>query len=308
MVAFTGGEPFLLGKNLSKLVALAKGRGFVTRVVTSAYFGRDRDRARVVIEEVRNAGLDELSISWDDYHEQFVSFECIRTVYWLAKSIGMTVAVNVVQARNSRWTANRVKQELGVHAESEDIVTESPLNLTGSAREKLAEAGHRDRRFLGPCPYVMTGPTLSAKNKLLACCGVIPDTPHLVLQDNFDPSMLKEAISRGQRSPLLTWLYLRGPYAIMEWIGTRFDIPVPMREEIGGNCEACDRLFSHPILPSLLPQVLEEKAREIWDEFELLRSIGFASPRGVLELWAESGMILDLTPATPKPMGKITVL
>ena len=46
LVAFTGGEPLLLGNDLVKAVTLASSRGFATRVVTSAYFGRRREYAR----------------------------------------------------------------------------------------------------------------------------------------------------------------------------------------------------------------------------------------------------------------------
>ena len=170
MMAFTGGEPFLLGKDLCVAIKLANSRGLITRVVTSAFFGKRQEDAKKILADVADAGLDELSISWDDYHEQFVSFECVYNVFHTATELGLRPAISIVQGASSRWTAERVRAELGLSAECEQVICEAPLNKTGRAEKELREAGLRASRSIGPCPYVMTGPTLSAKNKLLACC------------------------------------------------------------------------------------------------------------------------------------------
>lgn len=293
MVAFTGGEPFLLGKQLISAVAAARQRGFVTRVVTSAYFAKTPEMAARKLGPLRDAGLCEVSISWDDFHEEFVDFSCVYNAFWESKRLGMTTAVNTVQAAETRWTADRVRQELGLSPDSEDVIVESPVNLTGRAESQLADAGFRPTRSIGPCPYVMTGPTLSATNKLLACCGVIPHTPHLTLCDDFQPQKLHEAIERGQHSALLNWLYLRGPYAIMEYIGERHGVSVPAKNEIGGNCEACRHLFHRREFAERVESAVSEKSAEIWGELELLGILGMLAPRSVQDLWAKSSMVID---------------
>jgi hypothetical protein len=192
-----------------------------------------------------------------------------------------------------------VRRELGVNPDSDDVIVESPLNLTGRAEDELADAGLRPERSLGPCPYVLTGPTLSAKNKLLACCGVIPDTPRLTLDPDFTPENLQAAIETGQKSTLLNWLYLRGPYAIMEHIGARFGITVPPRTEVGGNCEACRRLLHTPEFETKLDQSLEEKNAEISGELEILGSLGMLEPQVVQKLWSETSMVIDTGHSQP---------
>ncbi len=295
LVAFTGGEPFLLGQKLIEAVQEASQRGFVTRVVTSAYFGKHLSVAEKRIKQLYEAGLKELSISWDDFHEEFVSFDCVYNAFWTAKRLGMTVAVNTVQARHSRWTAQRIRKELGVESSSHEVLVESPLNLTGRAESELKDAGLRPIRLVGPCPYVLTGPTLSAKNKLLACCGVIPETEALVLDSDFKPENLTTALEKGMKSPLLNWLYLRGPYAIMEWISKRYNIPIIEKEKVGGNCEACRRLFTTKEIADKLPAAITEKAEEIAGELYLLESLGWLEPQAVLNLWKEGSLILETT-------------
>lgn len=296
MVAFTGGEPFLLGRELVGAVQAAKARGMVTRIVTSAYFGKTEAEASKRLRQVREAGLDELSISWDDFHEEFVAFEAVRNVFMAAKELGLKVAVNVVQAKDSRWNVNRVRTELRLSDNSDEVFVESPINLTGRAELTASESDLREKRFLGPCPYVLTGPTLSAKGKLLACCGVIPETDALILDHDFAPENLSRAIEAGLRSPLLNWLYLRGPYEIASWISNRYGIPIRPRESVGGNCEACAMLFGTESLASMIPQALREKGAEIIGELELLTAIGWSDANYIQRLWGPESTWIDTSP------------
>lgn len=296
LVAFTGGEPFLLGKQLDHLVRVAASLDHVPRIVTSAYWAKSPEKAEMRLAELKKAGLEELSISWDDFHEAFVKFECVYNAFWAAKRLGIQVAINTVQTSKSRWSRQLLLEELGLPADTDEILCESPINLTGRAAEELADEGLREKRTLGPCPYVLTGPTLSAKNKLLACCGVIPETDALIIDDDFRPENLVSDIERAQQSVLLNWLYLRGPYAIMAWMAERYGLMAPRREEVGGNCEACHRLFKNQEFVQLLPQALNERAREISSELALLEILGMLQPREVLAVWHRDSVVVDNMP------------
>jgi len=295
MVTFTGGEPFLLGRDLISAVYEASHRGFMTRVVTNAYFAEDLATASNRLSALSNSGLHELLISWDDYHTQYIPFASIRNAYWTAKDLGLKVAIYLVQASNSSWTAERVKHELGGDTSAPHIIIGSPLNRTGRAEYNLQHAGPSAKRVLGPCHYVLAGPALSAKNKLLACCGLIPETKALVLDQNLEPNRLNAALEKGRQSLLLNWIFLRGPYAIMEWLSKRYRIPIIDIKEVGGNCEACHLLFNNKRLVSKIPYALNENPDEIVDELQLLRNLGIITPEAILSLWKDSSTILDMS-------------
>ena len=295
MVVFTGGEPLLTGQDLNRAIYEASQRGFITRVVTSAYFAVDLPTAFNRLTELCNSGLNELLISWDDYHAEFISFDRIRNAYWTAKDLGLRVAICLVQANNADWTAEKVKQALGGDDSTRPILIESPLTKTGRAKYKLKHAGPSPKRVLGPCHYVLAGPALSAKNQLLACCGAIPETKALVLDHYFTPKKLAAVIEKGQQSLLLNWIFLRGPYAIMEWLSKRYRIPIISEKEVGGNCEACHLLFSNKILVSKIPHALDENPDEIVDELHLLRNLGILTPESILSLWKDCSTITDMS-------------
>lgn len=294
-ITFTGGEPFLIGGDLVRAVYEASRCGFTTRVVTNAYFAEDLPTAFDRLSALSNSGLHELLISWDDYHAQFISFDRIRSAYWAAKDLGLRVAIYFVQANNVHWTAEKVKHELGGDVSTPHILIESPLHKTGRAKSKLKHAGPSAKSVLGPCHYVLAGPALSAKNKLLACCGLIPEKKTLVLDHNFEPHKLHAIIEKSRQSLLLNWIFLRGPYAIMDWISQRYRIPIIDIKEVGGNCEACHRLFNNKKLMSKIPAALTENPDEIVDEIQLLRNLRILTPETILSLWKDSPTIMDMT-------------
>jgi pyruvate-formate lyase-activating enzyme len=196
LVAFTGGEPFLHNR-LADYVGAARRRGFRTRVVTSAYFGKTYASAKKRLQPLIDAGLNEISMSWDDYHEEYVDFACIKNVAKIAIEAGLITSINSVVAANTIWNREKVIAELGDMAENITLIRDSHLNLTGRGEGRLQEAGFQPTGFLGPCPYVLTGPTLSAKGKLLACCGVIPDTKRLAISERVQPAQLGNAIEQS---------------------------------------------------------------------------------------------------------------
>lgn len=278
LVAFTGGEPFLLGPKLADLVGLASRRGFRTRIVTSAYFGKTEALARRRLQPMRDAGLIELSISWDDFHEPFVSVDCVRNTFWTAVDLGILPAVNIVEGQDCRWTKPAVMDALGLPASFKHLITESPLNETGRAELELQGRKLVNPQGLGPCPYVITGPTASAKGKLLACCGVLPEMDGLVLQEQLDPEDLESAIERSKSDAVLNWLHLRGPFNLLEQASVHLGRPAPAAETVGGNCEACRMIFADPEVRGVLPALMAADGGRVLADAGLLDAMGLVEP------------------------------
>ncbi|MEA2935864.1 MAG: hypothetical protein QOD74_2510 [Variibacter sp.] len=290
LVAFTGGEPFLHGRNLVRYVEAAKRRGFQTRIVTSGHFATSAKAAAFRLRPLADAGLDELSISWDDYHEAFVPFERIRTLVEVASQYQIQTAISSVQSNETKWTVDAIRAALGPLADGLRIVCESSLNMTGRAETALADSTFKTNGFLGPCPYVLTGPTMSAKGKLLACCGVIPDTDRLAIAASPLAKDIPALIEGSLSNPLYLYLYLRGPYFLMEQVAAKHGIPIPEKNAVGGNCEACKLLFGLPEIDSRIDDYLREKAVAILSEALLLDSLDLLGRNRLLDLWQDESL------------------
>ncbi len=67
-IYFEGGEPFLYHPILVEGLRLARSSGFETGVVSNCYWATAVEDAQVWLEPVRNAGIDDLSLSDDPFH------------------------------------------------------------------------------------------------------------------------------------------------------------------------------------------------------------------------------------------------
>src|SRR4051794_10681475 len=61
LVAFSGGECFLLGKDLERAIRHATAYKFTTRCVTNGYWAKSPDRAQERVARVHAAGLKEIN-------------------------------------------------------------------------------------------------------------------------------------------------------------------------------------------------------------------------------------------------------
>ncbi|MBV9408392.1 MAG: radical SAM protein, partial [Candidatus Eremiobacteraeota bacterium] len=76
-IVFTGGECFLLGEDLDRLIRHAHLTGFETRVVTNGYWAVNERAAAQRASALFAAGLDEMMLSTGTFHQQFVPVERI---------------------------------------------------------------------------------------------------------------------------------------------------------------------------------------------------------------------------------------
>lgn len=72
VVAFTGGEVTLYPEKLKMAIAYAHSKGFITRIVTNAWWANTQETAQKWCIELVNCGLDEINISYDDFHAEYL--------------------------------------------------------------------------------------------------------------------------------------------------------------------------------------------------------------------------------------------
>ena len=75
VLVLTGGECFLLGDTLVRIIQYATYKGLKTRVVTNGYWANTYESAFNRLKPLVNAGLYEINFSTGDEHAEFVSPE-----------------------------------------------------------------------------------------------------------------------------------------------------------------------------------------------------------------------------------------
>jgi MoaA/NifB/PqqE/SkfB family radical SAM enzyme len=95
-VTFTGGEPFMYPDELEQLLALCRGLGLETRVVTNGFWAKNRARGYEMLRRMQSAGLTEINFSADRYHLEFLPAQTLRHALDCAKMLGFVRIISFV--------------------------------------------------------------------------------------------------------------------------------------------------------------------------------------------------------------------
>lgn len=286
-IGFTGGDPLLQRDILLAGIRRAHEHHLRTRVVTSAYWAVSKKKAAAVTDALSQAGLDELTISYDDAHANFVREDCIVAAYRAARHSGLFTVVTI--CLDPGCTIDRCYIERLLGATSDDpeaklLIFESKVTTVGRAVETSTEEVKARRRagtdrYLGPCPYVLRQPTLTPDGRMLACCGTIPFRKGLQIAEA--GASIPAAVARAYANPVLKWIAFEGPIAVLEQITRGTDQPL-VQSDFDGICQACDTLFSEEKYADLLAEALPGKLASLALQEAVYSAAGVFSPGGRL--------------------------
>jgi hypothetical protein len=292
LVVFTGGEAFLLGKDLRSAVAYAAQSGILTRIVTNAYWAKSRDRAVRVLAELKEAGLSELNISCDDYHQAFVPLDNVRNANAAAAQIGLPALLVHRQKPGGEITPQflskyfgvelRVWRQGGENPDNNVICTSRnvPIRATRRATDAVqVDVQDDDRQWTGACKSVLRSIVVFPDLSVQICCGIaLSSIPELTIGSLSETDLL-EILKRGNQDLIANWLALEGPSSILSFVREK-DPDIRLPSQYVGRCHLCNELFTNPRVRKVLAEHAEE------------RRDGLLMMRGVLdwisEDWAPS--------------------
>lgn len=93
-----GGEPMTLDKEyLVQLIRMLKSKGLYVKLTTNGYWGRTCDDAAAGIECLKNAGVDQLTVSVTTSHLQFVSYANLHNITYHANKNGLKLVLQLTE-------------------------------------------------------------------------------------------------------------------------------------------------------------------------------------------------------------------
>jgi MoaA/NifB/PqqE/SkfB family radical SAM enzyme len=69
-ISFTAGEPFIYFDDLVDMVTLCRELSIYTRVVTNSYWAKSPEKAKQRLSILKQAGLNQLRMSYSRWHQQ----------------------------------------------------------------------------------------------------------------------------------------------------------------------------------------------------------------------------------------------
>ncbi len=258
-LCFTGGEPLLYYNEIVPLIREAKQIGLLVSLVTGAGWVSQKkpEIARERVRVLKDAGLDTLLISWDDYHEEWSAPENVELLLSLCKEYGLPAYVRGVMAAfgpNPRIEEKLVQidvpyQKIGV------------VRLGHAATLPTNHFTFSEMPGPGGCGTIFQ-PVIEPDGYVYACCGPSRSshrTSPLVLGNTFDED-LDSILHRAVRDPLLEAISTIGPYGLFQLIKEDPNLRdlLPVRDRYTGVCELCLDMND-------VPEVVEGLRRRLGD-------------------------------------------
>jgi len=281
---FAGGEPTLLGEDLLNSIAHANSLGIMTRLVTNVYWASTPQRAREGMTALRQAGLRELNISYDDYHLPFIKPINLKHAYTAAYDLGFdTIVFANSFHKNSVVKPEFIQNVVGaplaiVYRDEGDVpdfatrtdygtlifIHAPSVQALGRFHSTRGREGIEERsldELESGCPHAIRSAAISPEGNLLSCCGTeLAGNPVLDFGPAYDGSF-KRALASADDDVIVQAICRKGPAFLAKFAQAK-DKTLSFRPTYGSVCEVCEDVVTRPDVI----KVLREYADEITDE------------------------------------------
>ncbi len=229
IILFTGGEPTLKPRLLKKGIKYAAEKGFIVRLVTNAWWASSEEGALEFLKELQELGLNELNVSFDDFHKHFIKESNMIYAVKAALKLEMKVAIATTIHKYSEMRKEHIRKMLsnnGIDLTNIYILEDhfQPLGRAKNLSDSLIDEEYVSKRYradLG-CKRILEDIVVHPDGKVTVCCGHAifePEDVDYYIIGYLDKEDLETIIKRAQRNVLYWWLYLKEPQAILKYLG-----------------------------------------------------------------------------------------
>jgi pyruvate-formate lyase-activating enzyme len=241
IVSFTGGEPLLAREQLTVLSNAASRAGMTTGMVTAAHWATSEDSAKKIVESL--PGIDVWDVSIDSYHEEFLSFDRVRTAYQAAKTIGKRSILRFTHHDPLTSSDKRILDFIKGFAEEGDICSQR-IRSAGRASDLPVIEAHDEPTFAKPC--WTKGLVIRYDGSMAPCCiSLVEDRQHPFQFGDARTRPLTEIHADYMSHPLLQMIRVLGFGEVMRWLkeaGMDEHELGPLPQDV---CDLCPRVVSN---------------------------------------------------------------
>lgn len=235
----TGGEPTLFPRHLETFLMMAHDFGFTTRVVTNVWWAKSLELADRFLSRWKKLGLDELNISFDDFHleylRRFGGLNNIKNAVKVAIDNEIKVVIAIVRSVGTSLNAAKVRLLLGDLANyvytTEDFF--APVGRAGA----MADHAVVNLPKHGGCAEAGSSLSLHPNGDIAYCCGHIindSDSSWFTRVGNIHHEHLWDIVERIRKNLLVIAIRVVGPHQIVKYFNSH--------ERVYHMCHACHLL------------------------------------------------------------------
>lgn len=113
-IAITGGEPFLYENLVCDIIKKVSNSGKIATCITNGFWGASKKIAREKLKKLCDIGLRVLTISCDDFHNEYVPIEFINNILMASFNLPIKISINmtVTKDRDGNNILDKLKDNL----------------------------------------------------------------------------------------------------------------------------------------------------------------------------------------------------
>lgn len=237
-----GGEAFLNIQDCLELFAMARETGYTEiSTTTNAYWAKNLADAHAVCAQARSAGLLNMEISWDYWHQPFVSPEAVSNCLEAAAANQIRTNLRVLATKShSAGEALALLRPSALECATE--ISSGPVFPTGRAAKELPpEDIYYTGTADGSCHGVLHL-TVNGKGNVYPCCAGADQTDWLKF-GNIRENSVAEIAERMNASMLLRMLVFLGPKSFLPILE---EAGIDVGDRFSNICHMCWEIFSKP--------------------------------------------------------------
>jgi radical SAM protein with 4Fe4S-binding SPASM domain len=252
-IGFSGGEPFLYYDLLKKGLLYAKKSGFRTSVATNGFWGKWPDT--LLNERLRALPIDQMTISTDYYHQQYIPEENLKRAIEVTKAIQISVEIAIGETE-SGTSSGDFFGELGSYKYMMPFYI-YPFMRVGRACELPEDEFYCDvdSRNVRCNPMGLIG--VRYDGEVFPCCEQMVFETGLSM-GNIHNRTLTEILSDPHNSELFSFLETKEGLNSAVKIAEK-ELGFKRQSMCSGGCEICHALFKNQETVDRLRQYIAEE-------------------------------------------------
>jgi pyruvate-formate lyase-activating enzyme len=244
----TGGEPMLRENEVIIIMNRCKELGLSLSMTSNGFWGKTPERASETLKKLVDAGLKQISISYDRYHAEFQGPEPALNIARAAKQLNLTFNIGITRTQDETDLREIVAPFDEVPSAMLRFYDVQPI---GRARDfDLSTLRPQLKGFCNAC----FSPAITEDGRITACNGPAYFSPvhsPLVL-GSLEKEQMETLLKRHQNDPILETIRTFGPVKLLEEAQKMPELSGLIRDDYRGMCDVCLHLTDNPVIVAKL--------------------------------------------------------
>nr|WP_294485567.1 radical SAM protein [uncultured Anaerosporobacter sp.] len=258
LINFSGGEAFLYYNSLIELVKCCKDINKKSTVITNGYWAKDYTSTLIKLSKLKEAGLNTIGVSYDQYHKKFIPIDNIKNISKVVKALDMKFSIQSVlvnEQNDFSWIDDLGENLSDVHL---NFIGCDPV---GRAKERIQDALYiRNECIHNKICRKSATFCVSYTGDIYPCCSPYIFDSILAVGNIKENINVDEALKRLENNSILKLLRNKGFDFFVNIVDKHNICELPSK--VISACELCNIILNKNILKKMMPYILDELEKD----------------------------------------------